>query len=144
MDANTLVKGKIPDWVGDMFKKVDGKDLKGASAYFTEDCDFYFGHFHLIPGPAGVFKFMGAFDDQFSEYHHLIDEVWAGPELVEFGGRVQFKIDDGTVVETPFYNRFFIEIRDGKPKIVKGYALVDLTALPLKYTQHLAGLARPS
>jgi hypothetical protein len=36
---------------------------------------------------------MGAFDDQFSEYHHLIDEVWPGPELVEFGGRVQFKID---------------------------------------------------
>jgi hypothetical protein len=87
---------------------------------------------------------MGAFDDQFSEYHHLIDEVWAGPALVEFGGRVQFKIDDGTWVETPFYNRFFVDNSSGRPKIAKGYALVDLTALPAKYTQHLASLARPS
>jgi hypothetical protein len=105
-DVNTLVKGKIPDWVAEMFKKVDGKELEAASAYFTEDCDFYFGHFHLIPGPAGILKFMGAFDDQLPEYHHLIDEVWAGPALVEFGGRVQFKIDDGTWVETPSTSMF--------------------------------------
>ncbi len=39
-------------------------------------------------------KFKGAFDDQFSEYHHLIDEVWAGPELVEFAGNEE-GIGDG-------------------------------------------------
>jgi hypothetical protein len=144
MSANTLVKGKIPDWVADMFKKVDGKDIKGASAYFSDNCDFYFGHFLTKPGPQGALSFMGAFDAQFSEYHHLIDEVWAGPELVEFGGRVQFKIDDGTVVETPFYNRFFIESSSGQPKIVKAYALVDLAALPAKYWEHMSALARPS
>ncbi|HUN63919.1 MAG TPA: hypothetical protein VMU53_18110 [Candidatus Sulfotelmatobacter sp.] len=140
---NTLVEGKIPDWVADMFKKVDGKDLKGASVYFSDTCDFYFGHLHLLPGPAGVFKFMGAFDAQFPKYRHLIEECWAGPELVEFGGRVQFTIDDGTVVETPFYNRFFFETSSGQPRISKGNALVDLSALPAKYWQQVSALARP-
>ena len=143
MSPDMLVKGKIPDWVADMFRKVDRKDQKAASAYFTDDCDFHFGHFHLLEGPAGVFKFMGTFNAQFPEYHHLIDEVWAGPGLVEFGGRLQFWIDDGTLVETPFYNRFFIDNSSGQPKIFKGNALVDLTALPSKYWQHLAPLARP-
>jgi len=32
MDTNTMVKSKIPDWIADMFKKIDAKDLKGASA----------------------------------------------------------------------------------------------------------------
>ena len=52
MENSTLVKGAIPDWIADMFKKIDGKDLKGASAYFTDDCDSYFTHFHCKP--AGV------------------------------------------------------------------------------------------
>jgi len=38
---------------------------------------------------------VGAFDAQFSEYRHHIDKFWAGPESVAFGGRVQFKMDDG-------------------------------------------------
>jgi len=118
MDANTLVKGNMPGWVADMFKRIDAKDIDGAKKYVAHDCDSYFGHFHLPEGPDGFLNFLGVFDAQYSEYHHLIDEVWAGPELVEFGGRVQFKIDDGTWVETPFYNRFFIDIRDGEPKIV--------------------------
>jgi hypothetical protein len=71
-------------------------------------------------------------------------QVWAGPSLVEFGGRVQFKIDDGTVVESPFYNRFFVDNASGRPKIVKGYALVDLSMLPVKYTNQLYKLARPA
>jgi hypothetical protein len=137
LDANTIVKGKPPAWVSEMFKKIDSKDLKGAAAYFDSACDSYFGHFHCKPGPTGFFAFLGQFDPQFSEYHHLIDECWAGPALVEFGGRVQFKIDDGTVVETPFYNRFFIKDSAGQPKITKAYALVDLAALPAKYWNHL-------
>lgn len=142
MAPNALVKGKTPDWVADMFKKVDGKDIPGASAYFADDADFYFGHYHTKPGPQGALQFMGFFDSQFSEYHHLIDEVWAGPELVEFGGRVQFRIDDGTVVETPFWNRFFVDNSSGKPKITKAYALVDLSSLPAKYTIQLPKYAR--
>jgi hypothetical protein len=144
MDANTLVKGKLPDWLADMFKKIDAKDLPGAKAYFSDDADFYFGHYHVKPGVDAILQFMGTFDAQFSEYHHLIDEVWAGPALVEFGGRVQFRVDDGSMAESPFYNRFFIDSSSGTPKIVKGWALVDLAMLPGKYTSRLAALARPA
>jgi len=55
---------------------------------------------------------------------------------------VQFKVDDGTVVETPFYNRFFTDSSSGQPKIVKAYAMVDLAALPAKYWDQMGKLAR--
>jgi len=116
--------------------------IAGASAYFADDTTFYFGHFLTKPGPGRALQFMGAFDAQFPEYHHLIDEVWAGPALVEFGGRVQFKVADGTVVETPFWNRFFVDNSSGQPKITKAYALVDLSALPARYWELMGKLAR--
>jgi hypothetical protein len=140
MDANTLVKGKLPDWLMDMFKKVDAKDIPGASAYFAANADFYFGHYHVTGGVNAILKFMGTFDGQFSEYHHLIDEAWVGPTLVEFGGRVQFKVDDGTVRESPFWNRFFYDSSSGSPKLVKAYAITDLAMLPAKYTVKLDAL----
>jgi len=141
---STITKGPIPAWVADMFKKVDGKDIPGASAYFSDDCDFYFGHFLTKKGPTGAIAFMGAFDAQFAEYKHLLDECWSGPDLVAFGGRVQFKIDDGSWVETPFWNRFFVDNASGSPKITKAYALVDLAALPAKYWNHMSAFARPA
>ena len=102
MDTNTMVKGPIPDWIADMFKKIDAKDLKGASAYFTDDCDSYFTHFHCKPGGEGFCSLVSAFDAQFAEYHHHLDECWNGPECVMFGGRVEFKLPDGTLFETPY------------------------------------------
>jgi len=74
--------------------------------------------------------------------HHALEKLQLGPELVEFGGHVQFKIDDGTLCETNFYNRFFYETSSGRPKIVKAFALVDLTFLPAKYWDQMAKLAR--
>jgi len=81
----------------------------------------------------------GAFDAQFSEYRHHIDKLWDGPESVEFGGRVQFKIDDGMIVETPFFNRFFnpdgqnksLGLCPGRPR----GASREVLAAPLQFGQ---------
>jgi hypothetical protein len=48
-----MAKGPVPDWIQDMFKKIDSKDLKGAPAYFTDDCDSWFTHFHCKPDSEG-------------------------------------------------------------------------------------------
>ncbi len=84
---------------------------------------------------------MGDFDSQFPEYHHLTDEFWDGRELVMFGGRLQMKLDDGTIVETPFWNRFY-KSPDGQQKVVRGFAMFSMGAFPLKYWQHLSKLAQ--
>jgi hypothetical protein len=52
MADGAMVKGPVPGWIADMFERIDSKDLKGASAYFTDDCDSYFTHFHCYPGGA--------------------------------------------------------------------------------------------
>jgi hypothetical protein len=142
MDANMLVKGKVPDWVAEMFKKIDAKDLEGAKAYSADDCDSYFGHFHVQEGPDGFLNFLGVFDAQFSEYHHLIDECWDGPEAVMFGGMVQFHTPDGEIYETPYWNRFY-KAPGGQNKIVKAFFMGSMGKLPPKCWEHLSKLARP-
>ena len=47
MTSRTLVKCAIPDWIAEMFKKIDAKDLKGAAEYFADDCDSLFLPFSL-------------------------------------------------------------------------------------------------
>ncbi len=61
MADSTLVKGPVPDWIADMFKKIDSKDLKGASAYFTDDCESYFTHFPKAANPCETEKYTAMF-----------------------------------------------------------------------------------
>lgn len=142
MDTNTLAKvDKMPDWVADLFKKIDKKDFAGAKAYMADDIELYFAHFQLR-GLDQFLKVVGAFDNQFPEYHHLINEVWDGPELVMFGGTLQMQLEDGSIIETPFWNRFYKSL-DGQHKFVKAFAMFSMGAFPPKYWQHLSMTAQP-
>jgi hypothetical protein len=136
----TMVKGPVPDWIADMFGKIDKKDLKGASAYFTDDCDSYFTHFHCFPGGEGFVKLVATFDSQFKEYHHQLAECWDGPECVMFGGMVSFTLPDGTVVGTPYWNRFYKV--PGQKKIAKAFFMGSIGGLEEKYWKHLSSLAQ--
>jgi hypothetical protein len=124
-----------------MFKKIDSKDLKGASAYFTDDFDSYFTHFHCKPGCEGFCSLVAPFDAQFHKYSHQLAECWDGPEVVMFGGMVQFHTPDGKVYETPYWNRFY-KAPGGQEKIVKAYFMGSLGLLPSKYWEHLSKLAQ--
>jgi len=141
MADNALVKGPVPDWIADMFKKIDSKDLKGASAYFTDDCESYFTHFHCKPGGEGFCSLVSTFDEQFPKYSHQLAECWDGPEVVMFGGMVQFHTVDGKVYETPYWNRFY-KAPGGQKKIVKAFFMGSIGLLPPKYWEHLVKLAR--
>lgn len=92
MAAHTVVQGPVPDWIQDMFKQIDSKDLKGASAYFTDDCDSHFMHFSLQASRRGILRSGVHLDAQFKQYHHHLEECWDGPDVVMFGGRVEFKL----------------------------------------------------
>jgi hypothetical protein len=142
MDTSNLTKGPIPAWIADMFKKIDAKDLKGASAYFTDDCDSYFTHFHCKPGGDGFCSLVSTFDSQFTEYHHQLAECWDGPEVVMFGGMVQFKTPDGQVFSTPYWNRFY-KAPGGQEKIAKAFFMGSIGGLPDRYWKPLGKLAQP-
>jgi hypothetical protein len=141
MADSTLVKCAIPGWIADMFKKIDAKDLKGASAYFTDDCDSYFSHFHCKPGGEGFVSLVATFDAQFPEYHHQLSECWDGPEVVMFGGMVQFHTADGKVYETPYWNRFY-KAPGGQKKIARAFFMGSMGKLPPQYWEHLFKLAQ--
>ena len=136
MDDNTLVKrDKLPDWLGKMFAMIDKKNLAGAKAFLADDVEIHFAHYQL-KGPDQFFEFVGKFDAQFSEYHHAIEQIWEGKNVVLFGGHLSMVIEDGTSVTTPFWN-VFEKSPDGE-KAVRFFAIFSMAAFPLKYWQHLS------
>ena len=136
MEDNALIKrDKMPDWLGNMFSMIDKKDLAGAKAFLADDVKFHFAHYQL-KGVDQFFKFVGGFDAQFSEYHHAIEQIWEGKNVVMFGGHLSMVIDDGTTVTTPFWN-IVEKSPDGREKAVRFYAIFSMAAFPLKYWQHL-------
>ncbi len=141
VSTSTLTKGPVPAWIADMFKRIDAKDLKGAAQYFDPNCDSYFTHFHCKPGGEGFVSLVSTFDAQFKEYHHQLAECWDGPEVVMFGGMVEFVLQDGTSYKTPYWNRFY-KAPGGQEKIVRAFFMGSIGLLPEQYWKPLAKLGQ--
>lgn len=133
----TIVKlESVPDWLVDLFQHIDQKDHVGASKYIDKEVEIQFAHFQL-KGVEQFIEFVGNFNNQFSEYHHEIEEIWVGGNKLMFGGRIDFILKEGSRVSTPFWDVFTTNANEPK-KIQKALALFDLSALPRSYWEHLS------
>lgn len=74
---------------------------------------------------------MGTFDKRLPKYEHVMGEIFVGDNLTIFDGVLRVWLEDGSVVETPFWDKIVVDPATGK--ITKMYALFSIAAVPEKY-----------
>jgi hypothetical protein len=135
MPRITLTKAeKLPQFLLDVFKHVDKKDFAGLKDFFAEDFRLYFAHYTLQGINQGI-GFVGAFDKRLPRYEHVMGDIFVGDSLTIFDGVLRVWLDDGAVIETPFWDK--IEVDPSSGKITTMYALFSIAAVPEQYWKDL-------
>jgi hypothetical protein len=135
MPAITLTKSdSLPEFLLDVFKHVDKKDFDGLKGFFSDDFRLYFAHYTLQGINQGI-GFVGAFDKRLPRYEHVMGDIFVGDNLTIFDGVLKVWLDDGSVIETPFWDK--IEVDPSSGKIATMYALFSIAAFPEKYWKDL-------
>ena len=131
----TLQKSaNLPQFLQDLFKYIDKVDFEGLKRFFSDDFRLYFAHYTLHGIDQGI-GFVGAFDKRLPKYEHVMKDIFVGDNLTIFDGVLRVWLDDGSVVETPFWDK--IEVDPATGKITTMYALFSIAAVPEKYWQDL-------
>ena len=131
----TLQKAaNLPQFLQDLFKYIDKVDFEGLKSFFSDDFRLYFAHYILHGIDQGI-GFVGAFDKRLPKYEHVMKDIFVGDHLTVFDGVLRVWLDDGSVVETPFWDK--IEVDPATGKITTMYALFSIAAVPEKYWQDL-------
>jgi hypothetical protein len=118
----------------DVFKHVDKKDFDGLKRFFADDFRLYFAHYVLQGINQGI-GFVGAFDKRLPKYEHVMGDIFVGDNLTIFDGVLRVWLDDGSVLETPFWDKIVVDPNSGK--ITTMYALFSIAAVPEKYWKDL-------
>jgi hypothetical protein len=135
MPRITLKKSdRLPQFLLDVFKHVDKKDFDGLKGFFSDDFRLYFAHYTLHGINQGI-GFVGAFDKRLPRYEHVMGDIFVGDNLTIFDGVLKVWLDDGSLLETPFWDK--IEVDPSSGKITTMYALFSIAAVPEKYWKDL-------
>ena len=133
--AATLQKSStLPQFLQEIFKYIDSVDFESLKTYFSDDFRLYFAHYVLDGVDRGI-GFVGAFDKRLPKYEHVMGDIFVGDNLTIFDGVLRVWLEDGSVVETPFWDK--IEVDPGTGKITTMYALFSIAAVPDKYWKDL-------
>ena len=131
----TLQKSaNLPQFLQDLFKYIDKVDFEGLKSFFSDDFRLYFAHYILHGIDQGI-GFVGAFDKRLPKYEHVMKDIFVGDHLTVFDGVLRVWLDDGSIVETPFWDK--IEVDPATGKITTMYALFSIAAVPEKYWKDL-------
>ena len=131
----TLQKSaNLPQFLQDLFKYIDKVDFEGLKSFFSDDFRLYFAHYTLHGIDQGI-GFVGAFDKRLPKYEHVMKDIFVGDHLTVFDGVLKVWLDDGSMVETPFWDK--IEVDPATGKITTMYALFSIAAVPEEYWQDL-------
>ena len=127
----TLQKSaKLPQFLQEIFVYIDSVDFESLKTYFADDFRLYFAHY-VLDGVDRAMGFVGAFDKRLPKYEHVMGDIFVGDNLTIFDGVLRVWLEDGSVVETPFWDK--IEVDPSTGKIAKVYALFSIAAVPEKY-----------
>ena len=124
----------LPKFLQEVFKCIDAKDFDTIRKFFSDDFRLYFAHYTLNGIEQGL-GFVGAFDKRLQKYEHAIGDVFVSDQLITFDGVLRVWLDDGSVVETPFWDKIVIDPTSSK--ITTVYALFSIAAVPEKYWKDL-------
>ena len=131
----TLQKSaKLPQFLQEIFVYIDSVDFESLKTYFADDFRLYFAHY-VLDGIDRAMGFVGAFDKRLPEYEHVMGDIFVGDNLTIFDGVLRVWLEDGSVVETPFWDK--IEVDPSTGKITKVYALFSIAAVPEEYWKDL-------
>jgi hypothetical protein len=136
MDAEITLKKspQLPPFLQQAFKFVDAKDFESLESFFAPDFKFYFAHYVLNGFKQGI-GFVAAFDRRLPKYQHVMGEIFVGDHLTIFDGVLRVWLEDGSVVETPFWDK--VEVDPASGKITTMYALFSIAAVPDTYWKDL-------
>ena len=133
--ATTLQKSaKLPEFLQQVFQCIDKKDFEGLKSFISEEFRLYFAHYTLNGIKQGL-GFVGAFDKRLPKYEHVMGDIYVGEHLTYFDGVLRVWLDDGSVIETPFWDK--IEVDPGSGKITTMYALFSIAAVPEEFWKDL-------
>ena len=131
----TLQKSaSLPEYLQKVFQCVDKKDFEGLKDFVSEDFRLYFAHYTLN-GIAQGLGFVGAFDKRLPKYQHIMGDIYVGENVTYFEGVLKVWLSDGSVIETPFWDK--IEVDPDSGKITTMYALFSIAAVPEEYWRDL-------
>ena len=136
MHAETTLQKSpnLPQFLREVFQCIDKKDFEGIKSFFSDDFHLYFAHYILEGIDQGI-GFVGAFDKRLPKYEHVMKDIFVGDHLTIFDGVLRVWLDDGSVVETPFWDK--IEVDPASGRITTMYALFSIAAVPEKYWKDL-------
>ena len=78
---------KSADWLGEMFERIDAKDVDGFVEYFAEDAQFRFGNAPAVSGVEAIGKAVGEFFATIKGMKHTIRQTWEHPDAVIWKAR---------------------------------------------------------
>jgi hypothetical protein len=134
-DEITLRKSaKLPPLLQEAFKCLDAKDFDGLKRFFAEEFCLYFAHYTLR-GVSQALGFVGAFNHRLPKYEHAMEEIFVGDNVTIFRGLLRVWLADGSLVETPFWDK--IEVDPDSSKIVNMYATFSIAAVPEEFWNDL-------
>lgn len=124
----TLQKASaLPRFLQQAFKLIDAKDFESLKAYFADDFLMQFAHYKLQDFKQGI-GFVAAFDRRLPKYEHVMGDIFVGDNLTIFDGVLRVWLEDGSIVETPFWDKIVVDPNSGK--ITAMYALFSIAAVP--------------
>ena len=68
------------------------------------------------------------FDKRLPKYQHIMGDIYVGEHVTYFEGVLKVWMADGSVIETPFWDK--IEVDPSSGKITTMYALFSIAAVP--------------
>jgi hypothetical protein len=136
MPTETILKqsATLPEFLQKVFKCVDSKDFEGVKSFVSSDFRLFFAHYILHGINQGI-GFVGAFDKRLPKYEHVMGDIYVGDHITIFDGVLRVWLGDGSVVETPFWDK--IEVDPATGKITTMYALFSVAAVPEEYWKDL-------
>jgi hypothetical protein len=136
MDPEITLKkaAALPEFLQQAFKFIDAKDFESLEGFFADDFKMFFAHYVLHGFKQGI-GFVAAFDRRLPKYEHVMGDIFLGEGLITFDGLLRIWLEDGSVVETPFWDK--IEVDPATGRITTMYALFSIAAAPERYWRDL-------
>lgn len=116
---------KTPDWIVQLFRKVDAMDADGFVDHLTDDVRFRFGNGPEAKGREKVREVVSGFFKSIKALRHDLLETWIHSDVVICQGEVTYTRLDGSQITLPFIDLY----RMKGDRIDQYLVYIDITPL---------------
>lgn len=113
------------DKMHDLFASIDKMDAAAFGSHLHPDVEFRFGNGDSVNGKENATAAVAGFFSSIKAIHHKMEDVQVCGDLVPSHGRVTYTRHDGSTLNVPFANMFYMQDN----LIRKYYIFVDTSQL---------------